>query len=111
MDATDGLAEPRSELDPDSGQEVRAVAAPGPFFGAPGAIDVADALLRGGAESAPGLLDHERPSFGRRDVPLSAGLVDRLRAHLADAPDMPDALAFATAGGKALDRTICAAGW
>ncbi len=40
---------------------------------------------------------------GRRIVPLAPALVDRLRAHLADVPDSPEALVFATAGGTALD--------
>ena len=81
MDATDGLAKRRSELGPDSGREVSAVAAPAPFLCAPVPVDVADVLLRRGAESALGLLDYERPSCGC----LEAAGLDALRAvHEAD---------------------------
>jgi len=40
---------------------------------------------------------------GRRDVPLSRALVNRLRSHLADLPDVPEALVFATRNGTSLD--------
>jgi len=40
---------------------------------------------------------------GRRDVALSPVLVDRLRAHLADLPDIPEALVFPTRSGTPLD--------
>lgn len=59
-------------------------------------VRVRRALVRG--RTSPPKSRH-----GRRDVPLSRGLVDRLRGHLADVPDAEDALVFATAGGTALD--------
>lgn len=50
-----------------------------------------------------GRIEPPKSRHGRRDVPLSRGLVDCLRAHLADVPDAEDALAFATASGTPLD--------
>jgi integrase len=44
-----------------------------------------------------------KTKHGRRDVPISASLVFKLRAHLADLPDTPDAPIFATANGGVLD--------
>ena len=60
------------------------------------AIRVRRALVRGRVEPP-------KTRHGRRDVPLSSGLVDRLRAHLADRPDEAEALVFANVSGNALD--------
>jgi integrase len=50
-----------------------------------------------------GRIEPPKSRHGRRDVPISRGLVDRLRGHLADLPDVPEALVFATLNGTALD--------
>jgi hypothetical protein len=39
-----------------------------------------------------GRIEPPKSRHGRRDVPLSPGLVDRLRGHLADLPHVPEAL-------------------
>lgn len=59
-------------------------------------VRVRRALVKG-REAPP------KSRHGRRNVPLARGLVDRLRAHLADVPDTPEALVFATRNGTALD--------
>jgi integrase len=50
-----------------------------------------------------GRIEPPKSRHGRRDVPLSRGLVDRLRAHLADLPDVPETLVFVSGNGTALD--------
>jgi integrase len=50
-----------------------------------------------------GRIEAPKSRHGRRDVPLSRGLVDRLRAHLADLPDVPETLVFVSVNGTALD--------
>ena len=40
---------------------------------------------------------------GRRDVPIAPPLVNGLRAHLADLPDVPEALVFPSRNGTPLD--------
>jgi integrase len=50
-----------------------------------------------------GRIEPPKSRHGRRDVPLSRGLVDRLRAHLADLPHPPETLVFASRNGTALD--------
>jgi integrase len=44
-----------------------------------------------------------KTKHGRRDVPLAAGLADRLRRHLAGLPAGAETLVFSAAGGSALD--------
>lgn len=50
-----------------------------------------------------GRVEAPKTRHGRRSVPLAASLVAELRAHLADMPDVPDALVFATRNGTFLD--------
>lgn len=49
------------------------------------------------------MVEPPKTKHGRRDVPLSPALVDRLRSRLADLPDDPEALIFATASGSHMD--------
>lgn len=44
-----------------------------------------------------------KTKHGRRDVPLAAGLADRLRRHLVGLPAGAETLVFSAAGGSALD--------
>lgn len=67
------------------------------------ALDGACPHLRIRRAFVKGRVEPPKSRHGRRDVPLSRGLVDRLRAQLADLPDVPDALVFATRTGTALD--------
>jgi len=50
-----------------------------------------------------GRVEPPKSRHGRRDVPLSPGLVDRLRAHLAQLADAPEALVFASRNATPLD--------
>lgn len=59
-------------------------------------VKVRRAIVRGRVEPP-------KSRHGRRDVPLASGLVNRLRAHLADRPEGEDALVFATVAGTPLD--------
>jgi len=50
-----------------------------------------------------GRVEPPKSRHGRRDVPVSRALVNRLRADLADLPDVPEALIFANRNGTPLD--------
>ncbi len=55
-------------------------------------VKVRQAIVRGRVEPP-------KSRHGRRDVPISLALADRLREHMADRPDDADALVFASAAG------------
>jgi integrase len=48
-------------------------------------------------------IEPPKTRHGRRDVPISPVLVDRMRAHLAELPESPDQLVFASSVGTPVD--------
>ena len=67
------------------------------------AVDGARPHVRVRRAFVKGRVEPPKSRHGRRDVPLSRALVNRLRSHLADLPDVPEALVFATRNGTSLD--------
>ncbi len=67
------------------------------------ALDGACPHVRVRRARVKGRVEPPKSRHGRREVPLSRPLVNRLRAHLADLPDVPEALVFATRNGTPLD--------
>ncbi len=67
------------------------------------ALDGARPHVRVRRALVKGRVEPPKSRHGRRDVPLSRALVNRLRADLADLPDVPEALVFVTRNGTPLD--------